>query len=39
VPRGTVVDVPEQRYHDPTTSRIIRVWIDPADGIEHYVAE
>lgn len=28
-----------ERFHDPTTSRVIRVWIDPADGSRHYVAE
>lgn len=28
-----------ERFHDPTTSRVIRVWIDPADGTRHYVAE
>lgn len=28
-----------ERFLDPTTSRIIRVWIDPADGTRRYVAE
>lgn len=28
-----------ERFLDPTTTRIIRVWIDPADGTRHYVAE
>ena len=28
-----------ERFLDPTTSRVIRVWLDPADGTRHYVAE
>jgi uncharacterized protein DUF1707 len=28
-----------ERFRDPTTGRIMRVWIDPADGARHYVAE
>jgi hypothetical protein len=28
-----------ERFRDPTTDRIMRVWIDPADGARHYVAE
>jgi hypothetical protein len=28
-----------ERFVDPSTSRIMRVWIDPADGARHYVAE
>jgi hypothetical protein len=28
-----------ERFQDPTTDRIMRVWIDPADGKRHYVAE
>jgi hypothetical protein len=28
-----------ERFRDPTTDRIMRVWIDPADGRRHYVAE
>jgi Domain of unknown function (DUF1707) len=28
-----------ERFRDPTTDRIMRVWIDPADGKRHYVAE
>jgi hypothetical protein len=28
-----------ERFRDPTTDRIMRVWIDPADGQRHYVAE
>jgi len=28
-----------ERFVDPTTSRVMRVWIDPAGGTRHYVAE
>jgi hypothetical protein len=28
-----------ERFVDPTTDRIMRVWIDPADSSRHYVAE
>jgi hypothetical protein len=28
-----------ERFQDPTTQRIMRVWIDPGDGSRHYVAE
>lgn len=28
-----------ERFVDPTTSRVMRVWVDPADGARHYVAE
>jgi hypothetical protein len=28
-----------ERFQDPTTSRIMRVWVDPADGARHYIAE
>ena len=28
-----------ERFLDPSTDRIMRVWIDPADGRRHYVAE
>jgi Domain of unknown function (DUF1707) len=28
-----------ERFRDPTTERVMRVWIDPADGSRHYVAE
>lgn len=28
-----------ERFHDPTTNRVIRVWLDPVDGTRHYVAE
>jgi Domain of unknown function (DUF1707) len=28
-----------ERFVDPTTSRVMRVWVDRADGARHYVAE
>jgi hypothetical protein len=28
-----------ERFVDPTTSRIMRVWLDPGDGSRRYVAE
>ena len=28
-----------ERFQDPTTQRVMRVWIDPADGARHYVPE
>jgi Domain of unknown function (DUF1707) len=28
-----------ERFVDPTTSRVMRVWIDPAGGARHYVPE
>ena len=28
-----------ERFRDPSTERVMRVWIDPADGSRHYVAE
>jgi hypothetical protein len=28
-----------ERFLDPTTDRVMRVWIDPADAKRHYVAE
>jgi hypothetical protein len=28
-----------ERFVDPTTQRVMRVWVDPADGSRHYVAE
>jgi hypothetical protein len=28
-----------ERFVDPTTSRIMRVWVDPADGARHYVPD
>ena len=29
----------EERFRDPTTRAVIRVWIDPADHSRHYVPE
>ena len=28
-----------ERFVDPTTGRIMRVWVDPAGGGRHYIAE
>jgi hypothetical protein len=28
-----------ERFRDPSTGRIMRVWVDRADGRRHYVAE
>jgi hypothetical protein len=28
-----------ERFRDPTTNRIIRVWVDPADGSRHYLPD
>jgi len=28
-----------ERFRDPSTGRLMRVWIDPRDGSRHYVAE
>ncbi|MCA1682410.1 MAG: DUF1707 domain-containing protein [Actinobacteria bacterium] len=28
-----------ERFRDPTTRRLMRVWVDPVDGTRHYVAE
>jgi hypothetical protein len=28
-----------ERFIDPSTQRVMRVWIDPADHSRHYVAE
>jgi hypothetical protein len=28
-----------ERFVDPTTERVMRVWVDPADHRRHYVAE
>lgn len=28
-----------ERFQDPTTARVMRVWIDPGDGSRHYVPE
>jgi hypothetical protein len=29
----------KERFVDPTTQRVMRVWIDPADHSRHYVAD
>jgi hypothetical protein len=29
----------DEVFVDPTTSRRMRVWVDPVDGARHYVAE
>ena len=29
----------DERFRDPTTRAVIRVWIDPADHSRHYVPE
>jgi hypothetical protein len=29
----------DERFRDPTTRRIMRVWIDPATGARHYVPD
>ena len=29
----------DEVFRDPTTRRLMRVWIDPKDGSRHYVAE
>jgi hypothetical protein len=29
----------EERFRDPTTRRIMRVWVDPADGTRHYIPD
>ncbi|MGI8803549.1 MAG: DUF1707 SHOCT-like domain-containing protein [Solirubrobacteraceae bacterium] len=28
-----------ERFRDPTTRRLMRVWVDPSDSSRHYVAE
>jgi hypothetical protein len=28
-----------ERFRDPTTARVMRVWVDVVDGTRHYVAE
>jgi hypothetical protein len=28
-----------ERFRDPTTRRVMRVWVDPGDASRHYVAE
>jgi hypothetical protein len=29
----------KERFIDPTTQRVMRVWVDPADHTRHYVPE
>ena len=29
----------KERFVDPTTQRVMRVWVDPADRARHYVPE
>jgi hypothetical protein len=29
----------KERFVDPTTQRVMRVWVDPADHKRHYVAD
>jgi hypothetical protein len=29
----------EERFRDPSSGQIMRVWIDPADGARHYVPD
>jgi hypothetical protein len=29
----------KERFIDPSTERVMRVWVDPADQSRHYVAE
>jgi hypothetical protein len=29
----------QERFRDPTSKVIMRVWVDPADGARHYVPE
>jgi hypothetical protein len=28
-----------ERFRDPSTNRVMRVWVNPADASRHYVAE
>jgi len=28
-----------ERFRDPSTDRVMRVWVDPSDGSRHYVPE
>lgn len=28
-----------ERFRDPSSGKITRVWVDPADGSRHYVPE
>jgi hypothetical protein len=29
----------DELFRDPSSGRLMRVWIDPADGTRHYVPE
>ena len=29
----------EESFRDPSSGRLMRVWLDPADGSRHYVPE
>jgi hypothetical protein len=29
----------EEVFRDPSSGRLMRVWLDPADGTRHYVPE
>ncbi len=29
----------DEVFRDPTTNRLMRVWVDPSDGSRHYVHE
>jgi hypothetical protein len=29
----------DEVFRDPTSKRLMRVWVDPKDGSRHYVAE
>ena len=29
----------DERFRDPITKRIMRVWVDPADGTRHYIPD
>ena len=29
----------DEVFRDPSTSRVMRVWVDPSDGSRHYVPE
>ena len=29
----------DEVFRDPTTNRVMRVWVDPQDGSRHYVPE
>lgn len=28
-----------ERFRDPSTNRVMRVWVDPADGTRHYLPD